>query len=217
MTMCSPIVLYAIGSPLVADVEESCRRGGILIAGGVRNVAGPHHLSDPARVREHTDIDAELLRHPCIVPLFGPSRRRRAVNEAVGFGFVIADALVDLTAIVALSTRLGPGCYVNAGTVIGAAVRIGRHAIVNRASSIGHHTTVGHFVSIGPGVTVAGLAAIGDGAMIGAGAVILPKVNIGAGSVVGAGAVVTRDIPAGELALGNPARVVRNVCEEDGV
>ena len=47
------------------------------------------------------------------------------------------------------------------------------------------------------------------GASIGAGAVICPGVTIGAGSMVGAGAVVTRDVSAGTLAVGNPAKVVK--------
>jgi acetyltransferase-like isoleucine patch superfamily enzyme len=49
-----------------------------------------------------------------------------------------------------------------------------------------------------------------DDVWIGTGAIILPGVTIGQGSVVGAGAVVTRDIPAGVVVAGNPARVVRS-------
>ena len=47
---------------------------------------------------------------------------------------------------------------------------------------------------------------VGSGAKIGANATILPGVNIGAGSLVGAGAVVTRDVAAGNVVAGNPAR-----------
>ena len=42
-------------------------------------------------------------------------------------------------------------------------------------------------------------------------AIILPGVTIGAGAIVGAGAVVTRDIPAGVIAAGNPARIIQPV------
>jgi maltose O-acetyltransferase len=47
---------------------------------------------------------------------------------------------------------------------------------------------------------------VGKDVWIGAGALILPGVTIGDGAVIGAGSVVTRDVPAGATALGNPAR-----------
>jgi acetyltransferase-like isoleucine patch superfamily enzyme len=50
---------------------------------------------------------------------------------------------------------------------------------------------------------------IGDGAWLGAGAKILDGVEIGAGSIVGAGAVVRESIPAGAIAAGIPARVIK--------
>jgi acetyltransferase-like isoleucine patch superfamily enzyme len=52
---------------------------------------------------------------------------------------------------------------------------------------------------------------IGDGAWIGAGAAILDGVRIGAGAVIGANAVVTQDVPEHTLAVGIPARVVRDL------
>lgn len=52
---------------------------------------------------------------------------------------------------------------------------------------------------------------IGDDVWIGGGSIICPGVTIGAASVIGAGSVVTRDIPAGVLAAGNPCRVIRPI------
>ena len=52
---------------------------------------------------------------------------------------------------------------------------------------------------------------ISDGVWLGGGVIVCPGVTIGTGTVVGAGAVVTRDLPAGVLAVGNPARVVREL------
>jgi maltose O-acetyltransferase len=52
---------------------------------------------------------------------------------------------------------------------------------------------------------------IGDDVWIGGGAIILPGVRIGSRTVIGAGSVVTKDIPDGVLAVGNPCRVIRTV------
>ena len=56
---------------------------------------------------------------------------------------------------------------------------------------------------------------IGDNVWIGGSVVILPGVTIGSNTVVGAGAVVTHDLPAGVVAVGNPARILREVGEHD--
>ncbi len=84
---------------------------------------------------------------------------------------------------------------------------------------------IGDLTQIGPGVQIltadhprdpaqrrAGLEygrpiVIGGNVWIGGGAIILPGVRIGDDAIIGAGAVVTRDVPAGATALGNPARL----------
>jgi maltose O-acetyltransferase len=52
---------------------------------------------------------------------------------------------------------------------------------------------------------------VGDNVWLGGGAIVCPGVSIGDDTVVGAGAVVTRDLPAGVVAVGNPARVLREL------
>lgn len=54
---------------------------------------------------------------------------------------------------------------------------------------------------------------IGSDVWVGGGAIILPGVRIGARAVIGAGSVVSRDIPEGMFAAGNPCRVVREITE----
>ncbi len=58
---------------------------------------------------------------------------------------------------------------------------------------------------------------IGDNVWLGGGAIVCPGVTIGDDTVVGAGSVVTRDLPAGVVAYGNPARVAREIGEGDRV
>jgi maltose O-acetyltransferase len=58
---------------------------------------------------------------------------------------------------------------------------------------------------------------IGDGVWLGAGALVCPGASIGENTVVGAGSVVTRSLPGGVVAYGNPARVAREIDERDQV
>lgn len=92
---------------------------------------------------------------------------------------------------------------------------------------------VGDYTMFGPNVTVATAGhpilpelrekgyqynapvRIGKSCWIGAGALILPGVTIGDNTVIGAGSVVTKDIPAGVVAVGNPCRVLREIGERD--
>ena len=58
---------------------------------------------------------------------------------------------------------------------------------------------------------------IGDNVWLGGGVIVCPGVTIGSDTVVGAGAVVNRDLAAGVVAVGNPARVLREIGDEDRV
>lgn len=58
---------------------------------------------------------------------------------------------------------------------------------------------------------------LGDNVWLGGDVTILPGVTIGSGSVIGAGSVITKDIPAGVLAYGNPCHVIRPLTEDDHI
>ena len=58
---------------------------------------------------------------------------------------------------------------------------------------------------------------VGDNVWLGGGAILCPGVTIGDDTVVGAGAVVTRDLPAGVIAVRTPARILREIGERDRV
>jgi len=75
-------------------------------------------------------------------------------------------------------------------------------------------TILGDWVTVGHRAVIHS-AEINTGALIGIGAVILNGVTVGTGCIVGAGAVVTKSLPDYSLALGMPAKVVREVTPEE--
>jgi len=56
---------------------------------------------------------------------------------------------------------------------------------------------------------------VGNSDWFGAGVIVLPGVSIGDDVVIGAGSIVTKDIPSGVIAVGNPCKVIRKITEED--
>ena len=106
--------------------------------------------------------------------------------------------------------RIGSGTYINRGTILDARnkLHIGRNVMIGPNcyfTDANHGTAPGYSVKSQP-MQLASLI-IEDEAWIGAHVVILPGVRIGKDAVVGAGAVVTRDVPAGKITCGVPARV----------
>ena len=113
--------------------------------------------------------------------------------------------------------HLGENFYSNFNLVIldCAEVRIGNNALIGPDVGI---YTAGHPVHPelrNQGYEFAFPVKIGNSVWIGGHVVINPGVNIGDNVVIGSGSVVTRDIPSGVIAMGNPCRVLREVTEED--
>jgi sugar O-acyltransferase (sialic acid O-acetyltransferase NeuD family) len=116
------------------------------------------------------------------------------------------ESIIHPRATVASSARVGRGSVILAGSVLCAEAVIGDHVILLENTSVNHHSRVEAFATLSAGITVLGRVVIGSNAFIGGGSTITPMRNIGAGALVGAGSVVIRDVPAGQVHAGNPAR-----------
>ncbi|WP_374407146.1 acetyltransferase [Pelagerythrobacter sp.] len=125
----------------------------------------------------------------------------RCADAGVSFLEVRAESVVEMDDV-----RLGEGAILSPFVVLTSNIRIGRHFHANLYSCVEHDCVIGDFVTFAPSVRCNGAVTIGDGAYVGANAVIRQGLSIGAGATVGMGAVVTRDVPAGETWVGNPAR-----------
>lgn len=116
---------------------------------------------------------------------------------------------------------VGDDVSIWSNTVVDYGCRIGNRVKIHANCYVAQYTDIGDDAFMAPGVTIAndlypGQRAsaevmagpsIGERAQLGVNVTVLPFVVIGAGCLVGAGSVVTRDLPAGSVAFGNPATV----------
>lgn len=139
----------------------------------------------------------------------GRGRDRLQIQALFAQHGLQVEPIVHPDATVDPSARLGAGTQVLAQAVVAAQAELGAACIANHKASIDHECRLGDGVHLAPGATLCGLVSVGSGVFVGAGAVVLPRLTIGDDAVIGAGAVVTRNVPAGAVVVGNPARVVR--------
>ena len=152
-------------------------------------------------------------RVPLSVRLFGRIYFRAGGDVEFGNGVCLVGNVVPIEIVSQKGSHISIGdhTFINYGTSITAYqhVKIGRHCL------LGHHLRIvdrnEHGIKQRDVAPPAAPVVIEDNVWIGSHSIILPGVCIGRNSAIGAGSVVTRDIPANCLAVGNPARVLRQI------
>src|SRR4051812_15381500 len=93
-------------------------------------------------------------------------------------GFPLA-TLIDPSAIVAPSARVGAGSYLGAQVFVGPLAQVGQQVLANVGASIGHHCVVGDNAQLSPGSRISGYGQLGMGSFMGSNGVIAPGIRVG--------------------------------------
>jgi UDP-2-acetamido-3-amino-2,3-dideoxy-glucuronate N-acetyltransferase len=210
--------------------EDATLGGNVVVHSGTALGAGIR-LGDNCVVGKPTTLSARSS-----APAGDPGTAWLGDGVTVGAGAVVlAGARIGERCVVADQAHVRERVEIGPDSVVGRAasiendVRMGARVRLQTASYITAWSLVEDDVFVAPGVMLtndptAGRRSAGQelrGAVLrracrlGGGAVLLPDVEIGEEAFVGAGAVVTKDVPARAVVMGVPARVVRELGEED--
>jgi maltose O-acetyltransferase len=190
----------------MSEMERRMRRGEL-------------YLADDAA------IQAGLARAQALVERYNATRhddraaRDRLLRELLG---VVGEGVVvnpPFRCDYGTNIAIGERTFVNYDCIVLDVARVDIGAACQLAPRV-QLLTATHPIDPGPrrrGWESAEPIAVGDNVWLGGGAIVCPGVTIGEDTVVGAGAVVTRDLPAGVVAAGVPARIVREIGDRDRV
>lgn len=184
-----------------ASVVDALRDVAELVA-----IAGESSRNWPVRRFESDDaaLEAAVENGWRVLVTIGSNDIREAV-----LGRVPAERLfagISSQATVSVDAEFSAGSVAHHHAHVGPGARVGLGVIVNTGAIVEHDVVIESCAHVAPGAVVLGGSQIGARALVGSGARILPGVVVGPDAVVAAGSVVVRDVAAGELVIGQPAR-----------
>ena len=183
----------AVAGYLDNFVERGCEVVGAPVLGGWELLENPEFVA----------------RHGFLVTIGQMHARIDACALVRSRGGKLVNAIHPM-AVVSSYATIGEGVLINATAHVLPDAVIGNNVLIEGHCSVGVDCVIEDHVLFGTGVQINGASRIRRGTFMGACSVVIPKVTVGEGCYVGAGAVVCKDLTAGKLAVGVPARVIKD-------
>ena len=177
-----------------------------------------HHWNDP-EINE-LGKKAELLIEKYNATKVGEDEiRKKILKELLGEGGDKCVIKPPFRCDYGKFIEIGEGTFINYDCIIldACKVKIGKHVLIGPRTCIYSALHPVYAPVRAAGYDVSKPVTICDDVWLGGNVVVNLGVTIGQGSVIGAGSVVTKDIPAGVIAAGNPCKVIREINDEDRV
>jgi sugar O-acyltransferase (sialic acid O-acetyltransferase NeuD family) len=140
-----------------------------------------------------------------------PVLRRKLYDKFTSLGGEFTSTVSPFAQVGFFGNQIENGCNIMTGTIITSDIQVMKGTLINLNCTIGHDSIIGNFVELSPGVHISGNCTIGDFTVFGTNATMLPKLTVGKNVIVGAGSVVTKDLPDNCVAVGIPAKIIKEL------
>ena len=144
-----------------------------------------------------------------VIAIGEPKYRIKLIKEIRERGYSF-ETLVHPTAQIGNNTVIKEGTVVQWGSFISCDCQIGENCFFQPSCNVGHACVIEDNCIVSTNVVVSGDVMIGENTYLAVGVSVIQGACIGANSVIGMGSVVIRDIPDNVIAMGNPARPMKN-------
>jgi len=135
---------------------------------------------------------------------------RKILFDKLIINNVLITTLIHPEVYIPKSTVIGKGTIINKFTSISCDSVVGENVYIHPIACVGHDSTIGNHAIISSYVDVAGDCNVGECAFLAINVIMKQGTSIGSNSIVGLASVVHRDIKNDVIALGNPARAMKN-------
>lgn len=188
-----------------AELTKNYNEIGFLDNGfpAVKQVGGWSVIGDSEDVSHYVDADT------CFFVAVGDNHARAKLIVRLDAAGGKVETLIHPSAVVSRYAEVGEGTLVCANATINIAAIIGRGCIINTAASVDHDCQIEDYVHLAPGTRLAGNIKVGEGTFVGIGSAIIPDLVLGKKCILGAGSTLLADLPNHCVAVGAPAKVIK--------
>jgi sugar O-acyltransferase (sialic acid O-acetyltransferase NeuD family) len=204
-----PMVIIGSGGHAFC-LREIALLAGFHVIGAIDRTCSDHRVKDlPILGGDDRLLDSGFIQaHRFAVGIGDPVARNRYGDLLLRQG-AECPPIINPSSYVSACASLGAGVLLMGMNAVNHGAQLDDFVALDWQVTVGHGAHLGRAVFAGPGSRVAGDVKCGKESYLGLGCQVIEKVCIGEQSIIGAGATVTRDIPDNVVAVGSPAKVIK--------